>query len=604
MDRHEVRDALIAADLRYRRGGPGGLVAAIEGDGPAVLLDPADEALLKAAAQPCTVEVLAARLREEGWEDEALAGLPGMIADLAGRGLVRGVGELLAAARSAAPESGPGPAVEALAIPTRDRPSLLARALDAWAASASGIPGELPEIVILDDSLEGTAQTRDAARAFAARYPARAVLIDGDARRRFSQALAPAAGRAAAFALGFEGRPASDIGSYGAARNLGLLVSAGRPMAMADDDTLPDFRLHPGALPGLALSPEGDPRVITPFGDSASIASWAPHAPGLGCSQGPYRMYLGRLVRDIMLEVDDLDFSRANPHSLAAAIEGRSRVAALCFGSWGDGGMGSNLYLLAARGEVGGEGGDVYSPEAYRRLRSLRTVFRAPRRASIGSAGMMGMHIALDSRTLLPPFSPAGRDEDGLWAGTLECFHPDSLIVYLPHAVFHDPPEARTASPVPRPRLVMNELLRALAGSAASRLESGPLAYIALGRRLSALAAGPRRGFAAVMADSALRLFCGRIQALELALDEFGGEPAEWAADVEESVDRLAVALESPRFWLPVELAGLEPSAAEAALVDYVLRFGELLQAWPAMFEEARRIAPELLESARLPGPR
>ena len=237
--------------------------------------------------------------------------------------------------------------------------------------------------------------------------------------------------------------------------------------------------------------------------------------------------------------------------------------------------------------------------------REGRFLFRAPIRASVGGKGFMCMHTAFDARNLLPPFGPAGVNEDGLWASVLGYLQRESVIAYPIQAVFHDPPEPRVrgSGDLSRSGFLLNEVLNAVLGLSASRLESGPAAYATLGRRIAALAGGRRPALRQALAESIARVIGTRIGILERALDEYGDEPANWAADVGEAIASLASKLEEPSFWLPAELSGLEPSAAEDALADYIFRFGELLQAWPAIFEEARRIGPELLESARLPGP-
>ena len=52
--------------------------------------------------------------------------------------------------------------------------------------------------------------------------------------------------------------------------------------------------------------------------------------------------------------------------------------------------------------------------------------------------------------------------------------------------------------------------------------------------------------------------------------------------------------------WLPRELEALDPVEAEAILADYLVRFGELLEAWPGMFNVATKIGPDFLERAKV----
>ena len=52
--------------------------------------------------------------------------------------------------------------------------------------------------------------------------------------------------------------------------------------------------------------------------------------------------------------------------------------------------------------------------------------------------------------------------------------------------------------------------------------------------------------------------------------------------------------------WVPRELEALDPVEAEAILADYLVRFGELLEAWPGMFNVATKIGPDFLERAKV----
>jgi hypothetical protein len=85
-----------------------------------------------------------------------------------------------------------------------------------------------------------------------------------------------------------------------------------------------------------------------------------------------------------------------------------------------------------------------------------------------------------------------------------------------------------------------------------------------------------------------------RRRSLENLLNAFDHEPDFWAADVEaalESLDRdMAHAL--PR--LPEEFAN------SAGLGLWLGQFGRLLQVWPELFEAARGLGPQILESCRI----
>lgn len=598
-------EALVAAPLGYLATGWGDGVVAIGHDGDARILDTAEVSVLQALARPCVPEELARRFLEHGWDSDDLGQAAGIVQRLGLRGMVYTLGGLVEASRSrhlpdsAGPRQGSG--LGLLAIPTKDRPGTLEGALNAWRSALGAGDGSIingtgfPAIMVSDDSVNEASPTQAVVRSFAASYTGSTLFLDHAARIALAEALVPAGGRAAAFALGLEGGPAG-LSRYGAARNMILLASAGRAVALADDDMLPDFRTHPDASSGLALSSEPDPTVIRPFADRRELEDWLALAEGK--VESPHPLILGRSAREVLLESGQIDLGKADASLLESALGSESRIAALCFGTWGDSGIPANHYLLALRGLVDPRAPEVYESSNYEAAISGRMIFRSTLCTTIGGKAFMGGHIALDARSLLPPFGPCGKGEDGLWGFSLGIFHQELMIAYPSTAMLHVPPDARssTRGEALRWDLWLNETLRVLLGLLASRHENGEAAYTALGGRLRAIASGPLPAFRSALAEASARSIVARIILLERTLGEHNGEPAVWAADMEAAITALTSRLEAPRFWLPREFESLEPYQAETVLAGHCVRFGELLQAWPGLFESASRLGPELLE--------
>jgi len=278
-----------------------------------------------------------------------------------------------------------------------------------------------------------------------------------------------------------------------------------------------------------------------------------------------------------------------------------SRITALCYGTWGDTGIPANRYLLGLRNIVDTGLPSVYEEANYGSALESRMIFRAPLRTTVGGKTFMGGHIALDARSVLPPFSPAGRDEDGLWGFCLGILQPNCLVAYPRQAVLHAPPVARKSS---REEALtwdhcLNETLKVLLVLLGSRHEKDSTAYVLLGNRLAAIATGSRPELRRNLAEATARSISARIALLEKALNEYK-TPAAWVADVETAIESLLLRLERPGFYIPREFSGMDPVSAENTLADYLLRFAELLQAWPTIFAAAEKLAPDLLQRARL----
>ena len=603
---HPCDDSLLSVATNFIDFGSGDSSMAINLSGDTSVVDAAERSLLQELAFPGDLETVGKRLRRFEWEDEALRELPAMFRVLSERGLVRKLGEHIIYARNSVAEDAhtTGPGLSCLAVPTKDRPECLTRSLSAWRDAFAGTEIETPDFLIADDSIGQTQNIRCTVEKLfhevGGKPPSKVYLLNRDSRERLSVELSRNCGRAAGFALGLDGTAGSDAGNFGSVRNFILLSLAGRTLAMADDDIIPDFRVHPACEAGIALSSKPDSTVIRSFRDIHEAGSW--NVPDTAETLSQYGNLLGRPLRSILDDIEEIDLGTANSRLIGTAFSNGSRVAALCFGSWGDSGMSSNRYLLSLREMVDHGGSKDFSNEFHTRGMTGRTIFRAPFRTTIGGRNFMGGHIALDARSILPPFSPSGRNEDGLWGHCLNLLHPEACVAYPNQAISHDPPGTRTTSREDAVKcdLWLNELLQVLISLLHSRFESDTSAYKAVGSRLQTLSTGPRINFRRALAESTVRLISTRIGKLEQALDEYGGRPAAWASDVETAISRLVEKLEEPRFWMPREFSHLDEDRAENALADYCGNFGELLAAWPEIFDTAARIGPELLAGARL----
>ena len=468
--------------------------------------------------------------------------------------------------------------LSAFAWTTRDRPEQLKRGLEAWRDALAGGCSEPPELVVADDSSREAAANAAIAAELAASYPGSVALLDGAFANKLGQALGRELGaeavEALAFALGLDSASERAAGRCGASRNRILLSLAGRAFAVSDDDILPEFRLDSEATDEVFESETLDPTSIRPFADESEIE-------GFGSPLEPFPNEL---------------YKRILGASYAAEGKGCERsVAALCFGSWGDSGLPSSWHLFSGRAAVDES---AYADEdAYETAMTSRLVYRASSATSLGGTFYMGMHSALDARSILPPFAPVGRGEDGLWGAMLHFLHPDLVIAYPPLAVHHAPSEARSSSREEALGFAfrLNDLLICLMMEAGARPGAAELPYAFLGADLEELARRPLPAFCRASSEVRARAAASRIEILDAILAAYDGEPDFWACDVKEARARAELELDRGDFALPDDFSG-DASALQA----YIGGFGRLISAWPAIFEAAVKLSPELLLTARV----
>ncbi len=210
----------------------------------------------------------------------------------------------------------------------------------------------------------------------------------------------------------------------------------------SDDDILFETAVLPEAGGGVAVTSRVDPAGVRHYADRKRVLEAL--RPG-GDFLTSHEELLGRGVaccaraaRGDVLALDDLgrDLAlrlTAHPH----------RVLVTAAGLLGDSGFRSSSPL-----DLRGESWQLAtaSGDAYETARASREVVRLVPRPTIGECGhLAGHHFGLDNRELLPPFFPAGRREDGIFALTLRVTHPQALCGHLPVAVLHDPVPSRPA---------------------------------------------------------------------------------------------------------------------------------------------------------------
>ncbi len=146
------------------------------------------------------------------------------------------------------------------------------------------------------------------------------------------------------------------------------------------------------------------------------------------------------------------------------------------------------------------------------------------------------------------------------------------------------------------------DLLAALFGhtlraGACRSLEQG---WRSLGEQLAAVAVLPAREFQALVRQAWAESLSGNILALEQILEEQGGRPDYWATDARAWIQgaQEAVAAQGP--LIPEDLPGEDSTDETAARWQQLaLRFGKLLQQWPAIREAAGELAREGRRLAR-----
>lgn len=205
-----------------------------------------------------------------------------------------------------------------------------------------------------------------------------------------------------------------------------------------------------------------------------------------------------------------------------------------------------------------------------------------------GAVGGFGM----DATELLPPFLPSYRCSDALFLFLLRHVHRDSVVAFLPETIEHWPAGPRTSRGAIWENtglrvwdvvrwVISRHCLDTPDGSPTRRLE-------AVGRGMRAVAAARVEDFRRMMLEVWRQHIADWLAATEEAMVRHDEQPTWWADDVRLFRRKLLEELAVPGADIPREL-GLEERDGVLQLQQIVRAAGELYEAWPAMWQCARR---------------
>ena len=328
-------------------------------------------------------------------------------------------------------------------IITCDRPAAVERLLNSMAADTAR---DLPEAYTLIDDSRDTAlaeanrilvETHNATASFQIRY------FGLEAREQLLQhliAAEPSLEDSVRFLL--DRRQWGDLPTYGLSRSLALLLGVGSRVLIFDDDVLceavrsplPDGPVHFGGItkrkavfwPGREAQDAAKNRL-----KDSPIALMARQL-GTTLTQG-----IGSLSHE---GLGDNALQGANG-TFVRSLSPNSPILQTQCSTWGDPGTGSGHWIS----ELDLESVDrlLSVPEGLVHTVDARASWLGYDRPTLTKHGVMSQLTGYDASHLLPPFMPAFRGEDSLFAFMLLTLHPNSLVLNYSWAIPHLPLEQR-----------------------------------------------------------------------------------------------------------------------------------------------------------------
>ena len=230
-----------------------------------------------------------------------------------------------------------------------------------------------------------------------------------------------------------------DTPTFGVARNIALLLSVGKTALVLDDDTLPEA-VSPPKTPGSLRFAEVNHReaIFYPSAEAlerhALVLQDSPVSLMLSSVGTP----LGEMIQRHLRQAGALEGMSG---TLISRYGPQSGVVLSQCGSWGNAGTSGLNWLLSLpvkSVQTLLEAG----PNIYEAL-SPHHCWAGYSGPAITSFGTMSQWTGIDNQTLVPPYLPAGRNEDLLFGIMLKRLQPDAAVLNTEWAVRHEPLEHR-----------------------------------------------------------------------------------------------------------------------------------------------------------------
>jgi hypothetical protein len=520
--------------------------------------------------------------------------LLGALRWLADRGFLVSERALLSAlvARRSPARTGDAGGIRFVGIPTADRPHLLRRALRSYLANSLRHDRK-PFFLVVDDSR--TREALAANRAFVstfARGQAQALYVGPEERAYLGRRLADLTGMPPAhvdWALSPSRRYPVTTGG---ARNALLLLAAGHLSLQIDDDTTADVFLPHGADNDdvIACSSAPDP---TEF--HFSNRPLEKHRPVDADVLELHERLLGRTISEC---VTDDSFRRCMVEAIGATfletLASHDTIRTTTLGVAGRG-TGSAAALLLGVPNQSRE--RLLATESGYRAAMAGEHVRCVQRHTISDSRLcIGLNLALDTRSLLPPFFPVLRDQDAVFGMLLQRM--GAYKGFIPRAVRHGTGDR---TPLDTPSIAGRGAGSHAASHVIRLLEKAPAvssglapdtSLSVLGAHLSQHAARPavlEHTLAPITRfATAQRLRWAnwlRCQSLNRPTPQY----RQYRQHLDQIIHALRRDLESEPAIQAVDLRGPSFRTPLQELCTLMGAFGGVLRDWPAMFAAAMR---------------
>ncbi len=375
-------------------------------------------------------------------------------------------------------------------------------------------------------------------------------------------------------------------------RNLIILLSGGENLLLVDDDVVCDVWRPRLYRTGFGLCGHVEEREIAFYRTRSAVCdSLMPATVGL---LDAHERALGRTVKALG-DMGNVDATATACEHMQQAVQGssRARVRMTFSGIAGDAGVNYPDRFLFSTGRwatvLKQSRATLHTALHYREICKI-----ANRYLLMHEVSCMAACMGLSNTSLVPPFLPVGRNEDGLFGATLSAADPSTVSCHVPYAVLHDStrPARYRLSMFPSAKETRTADLLISLVHLWWRSSHGvdPVRRLTrLGQWLGDFAGLEKRQFVDAVTVAVLARRERELGLIETMLASGAEWPAYWQQALQAYRRELAKNLQLPGFALPIEFQRTSSRATGwRAFQRFMRSSAELFTAWPTLWRKAR----------------
>ncbi len=489
--------------------------------------------------------------------------------------------------------------ITTLAVPTCDRPELLARCLRSYMQNAKTF-GRHVQFVVADDSLDCVVRqkTREALQQLRQEFGFAILYAGLEEKRAYAEALV-SDGKVPRDVVEFAlFNPHGCRPTIGANRNAILLQTVSELFVSVDDDTICELRSPEGQEHKLKFSSAVSPPELSVFPDYSSLL----RAGRLEEKDffALHEQLLGRKIEDCMddYEEAEVDIQNVSPSLAKKLLSGDGAIRISWTGILGDSGFTFPSYLLKLQGAA--RRALVSNPSHYEAICRSRQILRVTKSTAIGGDGgnFQSVAIGFDHRTLLPPFMPVGRGEDRMFGLIYLNTFANDFVGYLPWAILHDPQPVRQNHRDDiwkgACQIQFQNLFRSCIMDCPFPQDpkEGANGLIYLGEHLKEWGSLDQTEFENRVRPQIIKKNKKAIDMMEKSIQSHNGSPKYWALDCKTFLYNLRKAEAKPDYLVPADFQqNRTPEESRSLSQKLILNYGNLLIAWPRLMESAKHLS-------------